>query len=291
VISIFSTDRSQQFVRVERDYMPEGFNALEYTADNSIAAATVLLKAGNVTYQLRDTTIPREDTSRYKMPIRGYVLEPFTPTYGKSYEVRVQTAEFGLTTGSVTVPYKPQISLDPASYYVLDYPTKSQTDAEILFPLIIGAGAKGFIGRLIVSYDVLKDGEWVEEKGEIPVVYTYAGLRDFRYVTYGHLTACPVNNRTAGLYSNDLYSKTLAGISDKNGSTKVVFKWIVFQLLQLDPHLYGYYYVSHAYDDPHSIRLDEPMYSSVTGGLGFVGAYTLDSLVHLLPENFAFNRR
>jgi hypothetical protein len=46
---------------------------------------------------------------------------------------------------------------------------------------------------------------------------------------------------------------------------------------------------THTYGDPHSIRLDEPVYSGVTGGVGVMGAYTLDSLVHILPENFAYD--
>ncbi len=38
-------------------------------------------------------------------------------------------------------------------------------------------------------------------------------------------------------------------------------------------------------------RLDEPLFSNVSGGFGIFGAYTLDSLVHLLPENFRYNNK
>jgi hypothetical protein len=64
----------------------------------------------------------------------------------------------------------------------------------------------------------------------------------------------------------------------------------VYQLLQIDKNLYSYYLTTHSYNDPHSTRLDEPFFSDVVGGVGLVGAYTLDSLMHILPENFAFDR-
>jgi hypothetical protein len=74
-------------------------------------------------------------------------------------------------------------------------------------------------------------------------------------------------------------------------SNKIIYKWVVFDVLQADQNLYDYYASVQEYRDPRSIRLDEPMYSRVNGGLGFAGAYTLDSLLYVLPENFPGNRQ
>ena len=71
---------------------------------------------------------------------------------------------------------------------------------------------------------------------------------------------------------------------------RIIFKWATIVVLQTDKNLYDYYSVSHASRDPFSIRLDEPMVSQVTGGLGMIGAYSVDSTVNLLPENFWGNR-
>ena len=61
--------------------------------------------------------------------------------------------------------------------------------------------------------------------------------------------------------------------------------------MQVERNLYAYFRVAHAYNDPHSTRLDEPLFSNAVGGVGGIGAYTVDSLVHILPENFVENRR
>lgn len=292
VFSVLSTDRSQQIVRVERDYMPVDFDALAYTTDLSVVGATVSLKSGTATYLLRDTTIPRSDTSRYKSSLHGYVLTSFKPEYGRSYQISVVSAQFGSAVGSALVPGKPLLSLEASSYGVLDNPTSSPREASILFPIICGNNTRAFIGRLYVYYDVLEDGEWIEERAEIPVDYKYSGLTDFKYVTYGSLIPRPTNNRAVGSYKNELYSKMLITLAYQTYfNTKIIFSRVVFELLQVDPNLYGYYLTTHAYNDPHSTRLDEPMYSNVLNGEGVVGAYTLDSLVHILPDGFGFNKR
>lgn len=55
-------------------------------------------------------------------------------------------------------------------------------------------------------------------------------------------------------------------------------------------HLFHYYSSTHADQDPHSIRLDQPLVSTLSGALGMVGAYSLDSLVTLLPERCSGDR-
>ena len=292
VFSILSTDRSQQIVRVEPDYMPNDYDPLAYTSDNSIAEASVTLKSGSLTFRLRDTTFLRSDTSRYKSPLRCYVLNAFSPEYGKSYQINVQSAQFGSVSGTVLVPAKPAISLEITSYLVLDSPLIARPEANILFPIVCGKNARAFIGRMFVYYDVVVDGEWVERRSEIPVSFKYSGTEDFQFLSYGSLTQVPTNMHAVGVYNNLFYSKVLGTLAyETYVDTKIVFNRVVFTVLQVDPNLYKYYIVTHAFNDPHSARLDEPEFSNILKGEGIVGAYTLDSLVHVLPEGFGFNKR
>ncbi len=290
VFSILSTDRDVQFVRVEQSYIPPGFDALSYSADNSITDALVTVSVAGTTYPLRDTTLPRSDTSRFKFPMQGYVLSPFRAAYGGSYQIRVQSPQLPLATASIFVPMKPVLAIDLSSTAVVDDPEGHKEEADILFPIVLGYGTKGYIGRFYVDYVVLEGNEWVEERVEVPLEYRYFDIRDLNYALYGALTPCLFSNRIVGAYKNQLYRDVLkAAAYKKYLNSKIIFNRVVYQVLQVDQNLYDYYQVAHASNDPHSMRLDEPMYSNLAGGGGFVGAYTLDSLVHLLPENFAFN--
>ena len=292
VFSLLSTDRDVQFVRVERSYMPAGYDPLAYTSDNFVSDAAVTITNSGLTMRLRDTTLLRSDTSRFKGPLRAYVISPLRPLYGSSYAIRVESQQRVVATASVSIPTKPFLSIDLAALAVLDRPTERDSTAEIIFPITLGNGATGYIGRFFVDYEVLKDGEWVAERVEVPTGFAYPGLHDFNYVTYGQLKPRPYMNRTSGLYTNQFYTHVLVDIAFKKyPSAKIIFDRVAFQLLQADQNLYNYSMVTHSYRDPQSIRLDEPNYSNIAGGVGMVGSYTLDSVTHTLPDFFVFNRR
>ena len=291
VFSVLSTDRNVQFVRVERSYMPAGYDALADTSDKSIRNAIVTISDGGATLRLRDTTLCRNDTSRLKLPIRAYVVSPFRPIYGGSYNIRVEANGFGQASELVLIPTKPLLDVDAGSTAVVDQPGSHQKGEVVLFSITLGDAAYGFIGRMFIDYDVLKDGQWEEGRVEIPMSFAIPGSGDFSYVIYPQLRHKTLNNHAVGIYMNDVYTRALIEVAyTKYGSTKIVFNRAVFRLLQVDRNLYSYYMTTHSYSDPHSTRLDEPNFSGVVGGVGLIGSYTLDSLVHLLPENFAFDR-
>lgn len=50
--------------------------------------------------------------------------------------------------------------------------------------------------------------------------------------------------------------------------------------MQAEQYLYSYSSAVRQYRDPRSVRLDEPMYSNINGGVGQFGMYAVDSLVH-----------
>lgn len=292
VFSIFSTDRNVQFVRVERNYMPADFDPLAYNLDNSVENALVTIKDGADIYRFRDTTLPRSDTSRFKFPLHAYACTPFSVQFGKSYEVTVQSPQLGAASASVTVPARGLPTMALVTPSILDDPSGHRDDADIIFNAVLSNSAKGFVGQLYVDYDVLKGTEWSEERVEVPLAFAGPELRDLRLARYPELTARTPISRVAVAYKNDLYRAVLRSVSsERYRPNKLIFNRIVYQFLQADKNLFNYYSIAHSYRDAQSMRLDEPMYSNVSGGVGLVGAYALDSLVHLLPENFVYNNR
>jgi hypothetical protein len=181
IFSILSNDRNMQFVRVEQTYMLQEFDATAYTGDNSIANAFVTISGAGMLLPLRDTTLARSDTSRYKFSLRAYVLSPFLAVYGGTYQITVQAPQLPLASASVFVPLKPALAIDLSSIAVLDEPVDHLENADILFPISLGYGTKGYIGRFFIDYVVLKGNEWVDERVEVPVRYLYVDLHTDRY--------------------------------------------------------------------------------------------------------------
>jgi hypothetical protein len=290
VFSVISTDRAQQFVRVEWSYMPEGYDPASYTSDAFISDAVVTINTGGLTRKLNDTTLVRLDTSRFRFPIRAYVANPLKADYGSLYTLRVQTSGGETATASFVMPARPMLTIDLASTAVIDHPSEHDTAANILFPMTFGNGSYGYVARFFVYYDVLKNGEWIEERLEVPSRYAASDYHSMNLVVYPQLAALGNTNKGVGVYKNQLYAGRLGQVAYvQYGSTNIIFKWAVFVVTQVESNLYKYYNLTHSYRDIHSIRLDEPMYSSLSGGTGVFGGYTIDSLVRPLPEFFAFN--
>ena len=292
VFSVLSTDRNAQFVRVERNYMPPDFDPLAVVADKAIPGAQVTVTDGIATYRLRDTTLPRLDTSRFKFPLHTFVMSPFSAQAGRTYRVTVQSPGLVSATATATVPSKSFPSMGITVSMVLDNPDGRDGNAEMLFNAVLSSSARGYVGRLYVDYDVLIGSDWVSGRTEIPLAFVDPKVPNLKYVTYPQMAARTSTGFIALAFKNSVYAATLNSISfDRYKSNKLIFNRVVFQILQADKNLFNYFNVAHAYRDAQSVRLDEPMFSNVAGGAGLVGAYALDSLVHLLPEDFAYNKK
>ncbi len=52
----------------------------------------------------------------------------------------------------------------------------------------------------------------------------------------------------------------------------------VIKLFQIDAALYDYYSIANGFNDPLTMRTEKPVYTNITGGLGFFGSASYDSL-------------
>jgi hypothetical protein len=290
VFSVLSTDREAQFVRVYTNYMPPGEPA-EYTTDNPLTDAVVTVTDQATSWTAHDTLLIRPDTGRYASPLHAYVISPFVPEYGKSYTVQIQSPSFGTATGTAVIPAKAEVDVDATTSNVLRIPFRFTPSTPIQFSVRLSELSKAYIVRFYIYYDVLKDGEWVEERMEVPVAPVTRGSYTLDNARYGKMT---LRRATANLnleYENGFYQEVIRELTTRRYKDhRIIYKWVVLSVLQMDENLYRYYTSVHEYQDPRSVRLDEPFYSTVRGAYGMVGGYALDSLFQILPANFDGNR-
>jgi hypothetical protein len=265
------------------------YDPLSFASDNSVIDAKVYLKASNGMYPMRDTLLPRADTSRYKFPLRAFVLSPFVPKWGESYEVIVQSASYGIASAAVIVPGQTEISVPGNAFDVLDHPDRNTPSTQMVFIVKMSGISRGYVGRLLIYYDVLKGSQWIEERVEIPVSSADSSSFTLDASVYPRMKSTPSTNQASLYYKNGYYKAVLDAVGSRYPSNNILFKWATFVVLQADKNLFEYYSSFHASMDPYSTRLDEPIVSPLDGGLGVVGAYSLDSLVRLLPGNFIGN--
>jgi hypothetical protein len=292
VYSVLSTDRDIQVVRVNTAYMPVGFDPNTYTSDDAVKDARVTLSGAGYVYVLQQTNFPRPDTQRYTTPIWAYALNGFTPQHGKRYDLLVHSPSFGDAAASVVIPGKPLLQFSVASLALLNDPLNHDSSTTIQYTVQLSSLAKGYYARLYIYYDVLKGSRWVEERTEVPIsAYEYPKTYSLRLPIYPQLSSTPKSSNVTPQFATGYLQNIIRKLTvDQYKDTHLIYKWIVLVVFQADESLFKYYRSIQGYRDPLSIRLDEPFYSTVQGGVGMVGSYALDSLTYLLPENFNGNR-
>jgi hypothetical protein len=292
VFSVLSNDRTTQFVRVQSNYMPSGFDPATSLSDNSVTDAVVTLKDSLISYRFRDTVIERQDTTRYNFPMHIYGLPSFIPQRGRPYTLTIESPTMGTATASVTIPARSNIYVQGYSVEsILRYPEVYTPDVAIPMSAQLSGYTQAYIGRLYLYYDVLKGTEWIEERVEVPLGSADSVGFNLIFPRYPDLTLLSGDQHVNMVFFNGYYLATIKERTfGRYEKLKIIYKWAVFVLLQTDLNLYNYYSTVHEFRDPRSIRLDEPMYSNVKGGTGMVGAYTLDSVVVVLPASFMGNR-
>ncbi len=280
VYGILSTQSETQYVRLYITYDPDGFNPLTNTNDKQVTGALVSLLGSEGTRLYRDTTITRDDQSRYSSNILAYVLSPFRPVPGNSYTLNIQLPSGKRTRGTVSVPGSGYISV--VTLHVLHNP---QAFDENLFVLAsIAPRTRGILLRMFVEFEITVDGRKELKRAEVPQRirrFTWSDRFEKIYPKLQRRTSIE-NERNQGSefvgFQNDAYVTTLTEIASTYTLNNPIPKNAVFVLTQAEVNLYNYFNIVNGFQDEISIRTDQPDFSNIEGGVGIFGAMTVDSL-------------
>jgi hypothetical protein len=282
VYSLLSDDRGLQYVRVYASYDVQGFDPFQNKTDAQISGAQVIMMGPNGSYTFRDTVLPRSDTSHYNNPIHAYVSN-FQLQPGATYKLDVTAGGTGSTSAAVTIPNK-LVKLNIYPMFDLDNP-----DAEtkrLLYVYVSGQSTprtKGWAGQMLLQYSVLTPSGWQDMQYEVP------GDGPGFSLTNRVIEKSDEYGSVWFQRSNVMYSQLIQAISASHQDTRLKFKSIVFRVLQVEKNTYDYYKIVHGFQDPYTIRFDQPDFTDLTEGLGLFGGCTIDTLVHDFPPTFGYN--
>lgn len=289
VYSILSNDRSQQYVRLYSTYNPPTLNPQDVTHDTQLTGALVQVEEGAVVIPFRDTSLARPDTSRYRDSLHLYLAAPFIPQPGKTYRLSIRVAPFGRITATVTLPSSASLSLT-SGYSTVTSPGTSDPNRLISVVTTFSSITKGFVLRMLVEYEVEQNSTIRVEQVEVPTTFRQSGF-DLASAVYPSLSRVLARGSRIDFLVGAYRAVLNHLILERYPASPITFRRVVFQLVQVEPALYDYYSITNGFQDPFSIRLDQPLRTNIEGGYGVFGGYTLDSLVFSLPAQFEYNRR
>jgi hypothetical protein len=286
VYSILTTDSDTQYVRVYSTYNPPDNDPTKNQNETSVTDAQVTVSGeGGSTFTFQPITIQRPDLSRYMSDIRAYYAYPFRPQRGKNYSLTVSSQLYGVATATLTVPSPGLIIAQ--NQLVLKDPWNVPVD--IVLSIQLSAVAKGYLIRFYVDYEMSGSTGWRAARIEVPIaIRRMASTGQVIEYVFPKIkrSRIPATSRDYFLeqfvFLRDAYQETIKAIL--SSASGIRFKQAVFHLIQIDEPLYNYYFVANAFKDRSSIRVDEPDYTNISGGVGVFSSVTTDSLVYLLPE-------
>ncbi len=271
VYAVISNRSDSQYVRVYTTYNLSGFDPAEHTTDTDVRGAMVTMKDDSATYNLKQTIIPRDDTSRYSTNLVAYYAFPCPLRPGKQYSLAI-TSDQGNATSTVSVPTHGIITF--TNPYVLKTP--GANPEPIAAAITLSPIAQGYIVRLYVDFDVYIGQSLIQERLEVPSGTISPGSNIVQ-LTYPTLEQRPSDSQTSAIFSHDAFVGLLNDLASQ--CTTFQITGATFILTQVESNLFKYYNIVNGFQDPYSIREDLPDYTNIVGGYGVFGAMVEDSLV------------
>jgi hypothetical protein len=259
--SVLNSSSTTQYVRLSATYATPP--AQEFKN------ATVRMISNGKTIVFRDTTVTTTDESGQSAAINAFVAYNTPITGGSAYELTASTPS-GLTASArATALSVPSISL--MNRAALDGSSESPVTLNTAFNTLSGAYELHFY----VDFYALVDGGWELIRAEVPSemsvdaqglpLKVFPKLRSVQIIAKS-TKAIPLQ------YDVTLYSALRAEMISRYAAAPVVWLRAVFVLTQIDDVLFSYYYVYNGPVDQSSVRLDQPDYTNISGGLGVFGS-------------------
>ncbi len=266
---VIRSDTSLQTATISRSYEVGGYDPFVNTTDPFLKNAYIRIWAGDKVYFMKDSSIARTDSSRYKDPLHFFYVDNFNPGISTSLEIEAILADGKTLKASTTLPETVNwnySNIDTSDTNAFRIPSLSHD--YFSYAWFQGSSLGWYLPRLILIYSKMVNGN--EERREILVPEKYEDVGRGIEAVY----PSPTKNTLAS-FKNSALDSVFRQIS-KGDPVKSHYKIyaLVLELLVFDDPLSKYFSVTNGFFDDYTIILDEVDYTNVEGGLGIFGSYT-----------------
>ena len=243
-------------------YDVDGTNPYTNPDDPSIEGALVQILHRNNVYDMIMEKLPGQN-ERYNSDQIVYSTSFQSPRPGEDVGIRAVLAD-GTTLSST-------IQLPRSLHFELNYPYVRGYTSNIdmsSFGSALTYRWKGsleelYFPTLTLIYQQKIDGSWVTKRRDIPREILEDGTEVFPEYIYDYEMGFDYS-------AIDQIVESLGeGLADKS---EIKLGSLFFKLTSLERNLANYYSSTNGFLDSYSIRLDEEVYTNISGGLGIFGA-------------------
>jgi hypothetical protein len=245
VYGVFTAQSDTQFVRVYRTSPQPGS-----PAGTEVLDAHVVVTQGARTFPFRDTTVVDSQAAPSPARLRAHVAYGLRLEAGQRYTLTVQSPSVGNASAQATALYRGSLI------------TETNVRGDIAVRVTLGENARAYIVRMYLDYRIRPDT--TTQRIEIPErIIPPTGEKIYPRPISRALT-------NVGFTSGAL-SAIVSELRQQHPGNTILPLRTVFVLTQLDESLYAYYSTANHFPGSGTIRLDEPDFTNIQGGLGVFG--------------------
>ncbi len=261
---VLRPDTTYQTATISQSYNVSGFDPSSNTIDPSIVGAKIKLFYNDSVFVFRDSTAPRNDTSRYKDPVHFYYIKGFSFSGRKPARLEAQLPDGTVLSSSTETPelgslffMRGDLTIPGARSDYIHVEWQGTDASENLY----------FEPKLEIIYYKRSSGSGVKFSKEVPLGYFH---QSGSYIPNYPI----VSSQNYINFDMSAVNRAMTGIAGSDTSKKNYF--ILSAHLDLyiyDPNLAAYVASSQLYMDGFTVRIDQPDFTNVTGGLGIFGSF------------------
>lgn len=283
VYGVLTNRADVQIIRVYTTY-PQG----GHSSDTDIPDTEVRVTGDSVEHVFRDTMVAVAASDSVTVSRRVFVAYGFPLHENTVYRLQVSSPSLGVVSSVTRSMYNATLFI--LNEQVLSIP---MSDSRLSVLVSLGANAPAYILRAYIEYEILRNGLWIRGEREIPsdIGTGRHGEQVFLYPRPivrggGELTDTPGRERVH--FATSGYRSVVTEIRASAAGDSLRFLRANIVLTQIDDALYAYYNTVNRFPDGGSLRLDEPDYTNIVGGLGVFGATSETRRSVALPPNIVF---
>ncbi|MCX6169218.1 MAG: hypothetical protein NTX65_07760 [Ignavibacteriales bacterium] len=266
-------DTSFQVATITKSYNVNGFDPLTNSNDPFIKGAKIKLiyEGTGETFLFRDTTLVRPAGSRYTTPMSYYYIKNFKPAFESPITIEAVLPSGKVLTAKSTTLFISRYVIEDKFYNI---PIATLGDFINFSWTPVTQFTKNaqiyYVPELVIAYAKIENGVQVELQKKVPLKYIWGDN--------GEIPIYPSiqSNVTNAIFDTLTIRRSLEEIStgDPNKQNYIIHK-AIFRLLIADKNLAFYYAAQKTFLDEFSVRVTQPEFTNVKGGLGIFG--TLNS--------------
>lgn len=260
--SLLNGDSTYQVAALSHIYKAESFDPYDNTTDPAIIGADLRVWLGDSVYLFRDSSITRDDTSRYNTHFNFYYNDKLSINVNQIIEVEVllqngrRLKSSSKTPGSIIFEDESSVIIPPVGSELVNFSWKAHTEGTFFSPKFYIRYLQNVDGVIVEKLKMVPK-KYVEESGSFHPVYPEP------------------SNKINIIYTLDAVTRALDEISDgdPNKQNYTVLQTPLFKLSVFDLSLSRYISSSDQSFDDLTVTVNESDFTNIEGGLGIFGSF------------------